>query len=171
MSLLTSLSDYIPFTFVFRNWPSTDFQSPDTIAYDVVSKILLADTPRELRKQLKEELRGVDYNKAMAQATLHYLQDAIKARTQMSRAAANALTKAKDAAVDISGENPVYVTLVTLGVLAVFAPCVLEALGFGGLGPMKGSFAAVWHRTYAAHVAKRTLSIYLHKMRLAGKMT
>ncbi|KIW95157.1 uncharacterized protein Z519_03741 [Cladophialophora bantiana CBS 173.52] len=69
---------------------------------------------------------------------------------------AGAIKKAYDKAYDIASEftrdHPVLaaaiLTLVAIGILVYLAPWVIEALGFGELGPIEGSFAAFWQSTF-----------------------
>lgn len=70
------------------------------------------------------------------------------------------LTEAKGAAIGFAKEHPAYAVLIALGILAVLMPWALEILGFGELGPIEGSFAAAWQRTYADYVLKDPLFSY-----------
>lgn len=76
------------------------------------------------------------------------------------KAASDALTKVQGAAIGFAKEHPAYATLIALGILAVLMPWALEILGFGELGPIEGSFAAAWQRTYADYVPKDPLFSY-----------
>ena len=50
----------------------------------------------------------------------------------------DAFDKAIDAAVEFVKDNPIFCTLVALGILVILAPWAIEALGFGELGPIEG---------------------------------
>jgi ElaB/YqjD/DUF883 family membrane-anchored ribosome-binding protein len=80
-----------------------------------------------------------------AAAILSALETVLKAGSEMNAAMQEAYEKACDAAKAIEGfaaEHPiataVFCTVIALGVLVVLAPYVVEALGFGELGPVAG---------------------------------
>jgi hypothetical protein len=50
----------------------------------------------------------------------------------------DAFEKATGAAIEFAKEHPVYFTIITLGVLVILAPWVIEALGFVEAGIVKG---------------------------------
>ncbi|KAJ6003000.1 hypothetical protein N7451_005547 [Penicillium sp. IBT 35674x] len=144
--------------------PPVDGRSPESIASDIVTKILNADSVESLRKQLKEELSIESWSEAIAEAILAGLENAIKAGTEMAKAAADAAAKSKDAAIDFATDHPAYATLIALGILALLMPWALEIIGFGELGPIEGSFAAAWQRTFAGYVPKRSLFGYFQRL-------
>ncbi|KAL4909234.1 hypothetical protein BDW74DRAFT_146219 [Aspergillus multicolor] len=167
MSLLQPILDCIfgaktPLTTNIIN--TTTSRSPESIASDIVTKILNADCPYTLHKELNDEISTTGWTEAIAKATLHGLENAIKAGAKMAKAASDALAQAKDAAIDFSTEHPVYATLIALGILAVLTPWMLEILGFGELGPIEGSFAAGWQSIYAGYVPKRALFTYFQRL-------
>lgn len=82
----------------------------------------------------------------------------------MAKAASDALTQAEGAAIGFAKEHPAYATLIALGILAALMPWVLEILGFGGLGPIDGSFAAAWQSKYAGYVPKGSLFSYFQRL-------
>ncbi|CAI7576435.1 unnamed protein product [Penicillium viridicatum] len=135
----------------------TDLRSPESIASAIVTKILNAEDPYLLHKELKEEISTDNWTDAIAQAILHGLENAIKSGAEMARAASDAATQCRNAAVGFATEHPVYATLIALGILALLTPWALEILGFGELGPIEGSFAAAWQRKYAGYVPKNAL--------------
>lgn len=55
-------------------------------------------------------------------------------------------------------------TVIALGVLAIVAPWILEALGFAELGPVEGSFAALWQARYAGYVPKGSLFSFFQRL-------
>ncbi|KAL6229541.1 hypothetical protein BDW75DRAFT_245628 [Aspergillus navahoensis] len=136
---------------------------PESIASDIVTKILTADCPYTLHKELNDQISTTSWTESIAKATLHGLENALKAGTKMAKAAADAVAQAKEAAVGFATEHPVYATLIALGVLAVLTPWILEVLGFGELGPIEGSFAARWQSTYGGYVPKRALFGYFQR--------
>ncbi|KAJ5543318.1 hypothetical protein N7535_005746 [Penicillium sp. DV-2018c] len=123
-----------------------------------------AETPYSLHKQLNEEISTNGWSDAIAKATLRGLENAIKAGAEMARAAAEAAAQSKDAAIEFATDHPVYATLLALGILALLTPWALEILGFGDLGPIPGSFAAAWQRTYAGYVPKKALFGYFQRL-------
>ncbi|KAJ5961757.1 hypothetical protein N7501_006698 [Penicillium viridicatum] len=144
--------------------PPTDPRSPESIASAIVTKILNAEDPYLLHKELKEEISTDNWTDAIAQAILHGLKNAIKSGAEMARAASDAATQCRNAAVGFTTEHPVYATLIALGILALLTPWALEILGFGELGPIEGSFAAAWQRKYAGYVPKDALFGYFQRL-------
>ncbi|KAL4979013.1 hypothetical protein BDW66DRAFT_128354 [Aspergillus desertorum] len=146
------------------NTKSTASRSPENIASEIVAKILTADCPYALHKELNDQISTTGWTEVIAKATLHGLENAIKAGAKMAKAAADAVTQAKEAAIGFATEHPVYATLIALGVLAVLTPWILEVLGFGELGPIEGSFAARWQSTYGGYVPKGALLGYFQRL-------
>lgn len=134
------------------------------VASDIVNILLTGETHEAIQKRLKEQVDTNGWSESIAQAILHGLSDAIKAGAEMAGPAADALTKAKEAAVEFAKEHPVFAILLALGVLAVLAPWVLEILGFGELGPIAGSFAARWQSTYSGYVPRGALFTYFQRL-------
>jgi hypothetical protein len=144
--------------------PPADPRSPESIASDILTKILNADTPESLNKQLSEVISTDGWSDAIAAALLHGLENAIKTGAEMAQAAADAVAQSKDAAISFAKDHPVYATLLALGVLALLTPWALEILGFGELGPIEGSFAAAWQRRWAGYVPKKALFGYFQRL-------
>ncbi|KAI3113865.1 hypothetical protein CBS147330_9815 [Penicillium roqueforti] len=144
--------------------PSTSSRSPESVASSIVTKILTAEDPYELHKHLNEEISTNGWSDAIASATLHGLENAIRAGAEMARAAADAATQSKNAAFDFVTDHPVYATLIALGILALLTPWALEIIGFGDLGPIEGSFAAAWQRQFAGYVPKKALFGYFQRL-------
>lgn len=144
--------------------PATDSRSPDSLASDIVNIILTADTPYNIHKQINERINTESWSETIAIALLHGLESAIKTGTHMAKASADALTQAKDAAIEFAENHPVYATLIALGILAILVPSALEILGFSELGPIEGSFAAAWQSRYAGYVPKGSLFSYFQRL-------
>jgi hypothetical protein len=142
----------------------TDSRGPASVASDILNIILEASTPYDLHKQLSERISTESWSEAIATALLNGLENAIKAGTQMAKAASDALVQAKDAAIGFAEGHPVYATLIALGILAILMPWALEVLGFGELGPIEGSFAAGWQSRYAGYVPKGSLFSYFQRL-------
>ncbi|KAJ5823422.1 hypothetical protein N7447_005762 [Penicillium robsamsonii] len=139
-------------------------RSPESIASTIVTKILNADTPYSLHKEVSEELSAEGWSDAIAQAILRGLENAVKAGADMAQAASDAAAKSKNAAVGFATDHPVYATLIAMGMLALLTPLALEMLGFAESGPVAGSFAAAWQRTYRGYVPKKTLFGYFQRL-------
>ena len=97
-------------------------------------------------QNLEEELRNVihteDWYESLAKGVLDHLIYALKTSKVMGKAMKKAFDKASSAATDFAQKHPVYtaaiITIIAIGVLVVITPWVVEALGFGELGPIEG---------------------------------
>ncbi|EED23179.1 conserved hypothetical protein [Talaromyces stipitatus ATCC 10500] len=138
--------------------------SPASIASDILTIILAADSPYTLHKHLNERLSTESWSEDIATALLLGLENAIKTGAQMAKASLDALAQAKDTAIGFAEDHPVYATLIALGILAILMPWALEILGFGDLGPIEGSFAALWQSKYAGYVPKKSLFSYFQRL-------
>ncbi|KAF6831264.1 hypothetical protein CPLU01_06821, partial [Colletotrichum plurivorum] len=56
------------------------------------------------------------------------------------------------------------VTVVALGMLVVVAPWVVEALGFGPVGPNPGTWAGKWQDRYSEYVPKGSLFTFFKRL-------
>lgn len=140
------------------------------IAADVLTTILTTDTIDEItKKKLDETVGEYGWTQEIGKAILHGLVEAIKAGAEMAEPAKNAIERATAAAVGFAKEHPVYFTIIALGVMVILAPWVIEALGFGELGPIEGSFATIWQRTYAGYVPKGSLFSYFQRLGMTWK--
>ncbi|KAL3477115.1 hypothetical protein BJX99DRAFT_257804 [Aspergillus californicus] len=146
--------------------PTPNLYTPEIIAIKIVNKILAADTPANLHKALNDEDHPSCWYHPIAKAILYDLASTIKNEAYMAQVAADARTKAEDAAIDFDAEHPIYNTVLSIGVLAVLAPWVLEILGFEELGLDEGSFAAAWQKTYRDYVKEEALFRYLQMLRV-----
>ncbi|KAJ5946114.1 hypothetical protein N7454_002953 [Penicillium verhagenii] len=162
--MFQSILDCIFGTLAADPLPPSTGRSPESIASDIVTMILNAESPESLRKQLKEEMYITSWSEEIGKAILHGLEDAIKAGTEMAQAAADAAAKCKDAAIGFATEHPVYATLIALGILVLLMPWALEIIGFGELGPIEGSWAAGWQARYAGYVPKGALFGYFQRL-------
>ncbi|GME54599.1 hypothetical protein C8Q74DRAFT_726388 [Neofusicoccum parvum] len=139
----------------------------DAVAQDFVDTLLTAERKD---KDLEEKLDSVvgtsgwNWKEGFAKAVLNKLEQAIKIGAQMSGTMKEALEKATGAASEFARDHPVYFTLIALGVLVILTPWVIEALGFGELGPIEGSFAAAWQRSFAGYVPKGALWTYFQRL-------
>lgn len=125
---------------------SADFDSaPETRNEDIADEFVSALFRAEKRgKELDDRLDkivGIDgwnWKETLGKAILAKLEHAIAIGVQMSSAMRDAMEKSIVAAKDFAEKHPAYATLIAIGVLVVLSPWVIEALGFGELGPIEG---------------------------------
>ncbi|OJD34173.1 uncharacterized protein BKCO1_25000139 [Diplodia corticola] len=157
------------------------------IADRFVETLLKAEKPgKSLDDELKDVMgtTGMNWREKLGKTILAKLERAIVIGAQMSSGMKEALDKSIAAAEGFAKEHPVYTTLIAIGVLAVLSPWVIEALGFGELGPIGGeivlgeqdmsfwlttsfcigSFAAAWQRSYAGYVERGTLFAFFQRV-------
>lgn len=95
---------------------------------------------------LEEELRNIVHTEnwygTLAKGVLDHLIYALKTSKVMGNAMKKAFDKASSAAREFAQKHPVYtaaiITVIAIGVLVLITPWVVEALGFGELGPIEG---------------------------------
>ena len=113
---------------------------------DNVVAILLTTslTGPALHMQLDSVVGASGWRSNMAKYVLDKLTAALQAsHERLGPTIRSAYHRAWEAAQSIEGfviEHPVMCTVIALGVLAVVAPWVLEALGFAELGPVQGTY-------------------------------
>ncbi|CAI7568232.1 unnamed protein product [Penicillium glandicola] len=81
--------------------PPADPRPRESIASAIVTKILTADTPYSLHKQVNEEISIDSWTETLAKAILQGLENAIKSGANMARAASDAAAQSKTAAVQL----------------------------------------------------------------------
>ena len=123
---------------------TSDLRTAAEVAEDVVSTILRTSiTGPALQMRLDSTVGTYGWSENVAKWVLNKLSRALQAtHEKLGPAVQDAYVKACAAANSTQGfviEHPIMSTVVTLGVLAVIAPWVLEALGFGELGPVAGT--------------------------------
>ncbi|CAN9155322.1 unnamed protein product [Alternaria alternata] len=137
---------------------------------DNVIAILLTTslTGPALHMQLDSVVGASGWRSNMAKYVLEKLTAALQAsHERLGPTIRSAYHRAWEAAQSIEGfviEHPVMCTVIALGVLAVVAPWVLEALGFAELGPVQGTFASWWQSAYAGLVPKRSLFSFFQRL-------
>jgi hypothetical protein len=111
----------------------------NNVAADVLSALFNAEKPgADLKKTTQEIVGAYGWTENIARAILNGLVKAVEDGAHMGQAMTEALKKAAAEAKDFVCEHPVLCTVIALGILAVLAPWVLEALGFAELGPVEG---------------------------------
>lgn len=146
-------------THVNEDKPITDVKSPpaqpseEEIAASILSTLFTAEkSGHDLERTLQDIVHSCGWYEGLAKRVLDLLVDALKTGKAMAGAMKEAYDKAAAIASDFVHKNPVLTaviaTVVAIGILAILAPWAVEALGFGELGPIEGSFAAWWQSTF-----------------------
>jgi ElaB/YqjD/DUF883 family membrane-anchored ribosome-binding protein len=113
--------------------------------------------------QLDSVVGASGWRSNMAKYVLEKLTAALQAsHERLGPTIRSAYHRAWEAAQSIQGfviEHPVMCTVIALGVLAVVAPWVLEALGFAELGPVQGTcyFKTCVSALFIAHFQSRRM--------------
>ncbi|KAF2116501.1 hypothetical protein BDV96DRAFT_630885 [Lophiotrema nucula] len=135
-----------------------DTRTAEEVAGELVHAILEAKkSDRALSKELNDIVGDYGWTERVAEWTLNKLKPVLK----------EALDKTWEVAKEIEGfvqEHPVMCTVIALGVLVMVAPWAIEALGFGELGPVEGSYAALWQSRYAGYVPKGSLFSFFQRL-------
>ena len=123
----------------YAKYTDTETRSTQAIATDVMNALLSAEKKgRDLERTLQNIVGEYGWTENIAKAILDALEKVLKNAAPMAQAMKDAFDKATSAAVDFAREHPVYCTIIALGILVILAPWVIEALGFGELGPIEG---------------------------------
>ncbi|OCL04818.1 hypothetical protein AOQ84DRAFT_399893 [Glonium stellatum] len=140
-------------------------RTDEDIASDVLSTLYHAEKEgHNLDQELQDIVGAYGWTEDIAKAILVGLEAALKNGASMGQAMKNAFDRAINAAEEFVEDHPVFCTLVALGILVVLAPWAIEALGFGELGPIEGSFAAAWQSRYARYVPKGSLFSFFQQL-------
>ncbi|KAL1792285.1 hypothetical protein ACET3X_008792 [Alternaria dauci] len=148
--------------------PSNPRPAAET-ANDVVATLLTTSLiGPALHMHLDSVVGAAGWRSNMAKYVLEKLTAALQAsHEKLGPTIRSAYQRAWEAAQSIEGfviEHPVMCTVIALGVLAVVAPWVLEALGFAELGPVQGTFASWWQSSYAGLVPKNSLFSFFQRL-------
>lgn len=167
-------ADFTPSTYTSSSEKVSLLHSPTTrpetqIANNVVATLLTTSvTGQALRMHLDSLVGAYGWRQNLAQYILDNLAQALQASHEKLGATIHAAyLRAWEAAQSVEGfvvEHPVMCTVIALGVLAIVAPWILEALGFAELGPVEGSFAALWQARYAGYVPKGSLFSFFQRL-------
>ncbi|OCL07168.1 hypothetical protein AOQ84DRAFT_342164 [Glonium stellatum] len=139
--------------------PITDLKSPpaqpteEEIATSIISALFAAEKPgHDLERTLQDIVHSCGWYEGLAKRVLDLLENTIKCGKDMVGAMKEADDKAAAEASDFVHEHPiltdVIITVIAIGILVILAPWAVEALGFGELGPIEGTFAAWWQSTF-----------------------
>jgi hypothetical protein len=159
---------------IVKEQPSLDFthekhpQTTESLAADILSTLYAADTNDEhLTQRLQDVVHETGWYEDLAAAVLTGLENALKAEAPMGQAMKDAYEKATQIVADVfefAKEHPVFCTVVALGILVILAPWAIEAVGFGELGPIEGTFAAWWQSRYAGYVPAGSLFSFFQRL-------
>jgi ElaB/YqjD/DUF883 family membrane-anchored ribosome-binding protein len=148
-------------------------RSAQEISAEVVELLRTAEkNGPALQRRVRDVVGEQGWTENIARAIVGGLETVIKeGREKVGPALAEAIEKAEDAAKAVfafSKEHPYLVagfaTIVAIGVLVLVAPWVVEALGFGELGPIADTFASWWQSTYAGFVPKGSLFSFFQRL-------
>jgi hypothetical protein len=146
---------------------TTDPRTPESVPEKVVSTLINAEKPgRNLEARLDAIVGTQGWTEKIAEWTLQRMEQVLKAGKSLGPAVKEAMDKAMAVLETVEGfvkEHPVMCTVIALGVLVILAPWAVEALGFGELGPIEGTFAAAWQSRYAGYVPKGSLFSFLQR--------
>ncbi|KAF7504778.1 hypothetical protein GJ744_001711 [Endocarpon pusillum] len=127
--------------------------SEEERAASILSTLLSAEkSGQDLDRRLQAIVGSCGWYEGLAKRVLDGLVAVVKSGAAMSGAMKEASDKASAAASDFVHQHPVFTAavavVVAIGILVLLAPWAVEALGFGELGPVEGSFAAWWQSTF-----------------------
>jgi hypothetical protein len=93
----------------------------------------------DLRVHVDEIVQTSSWTEKLAESLLDQLAKGLRNEMKMGGALKDAFNKAVAAATKFARDHPAYCTLIALGILVILLPWVIEALGFGELGPIEGT--------------------------------
>lgn len=110
---------------------------------EVIKTIITAEKGGPLlRSQLKDIIGAGTWKETIAKGILFNLEQVIrKGSNTLGRALQEAIQVADEAVKEIfhfAADHPVLCTVIAIGILVLLAPWLIEALGFGELGPIEG---------------------------------
>ncbi|KAF9880648.1 hypothetical protein CkaCkLH20_01690 [Colletotrichum karsti] len=122
---------------------------------------------KDLERRLKNVVTANSWTESFAKLILSGVEGLVQHRDTIGQVVKEAMDKSADLAQEIFGfakEHPVFVTIIAIGILVLIAPWVLEALGFGELGPIAETFASWWQARYAGFVPKGSLFSFFQRL-------
>ncbi|PBP24193.1 hypothetical protein BUE80_DR004911 [Diplocarpon rosae] len=127
--------------------------SEDDLATSILQTILSTEkTGSALEVQLESLVHANSWTSSLAQHLLDSLVHALNSGARMSGVMKEAFDRSSAVVEHFVAEHPVLVpvvvTLVAIGILVLLVPWAVEALGFADLGPVEGSWAALWQSTF-----------------------
>ena len=117
-------------------------RSDDDTAAKIVDKIYSAEkSSSALKTELHNIVLANGWSEYLAEAVLSTLESALRAGRAMGPVMKNAYDRAVEEAMKVKefvDANPLFFSLIALGVIALLTPWLLEALGFGLDGIIEG---------------------------------
>lgn len=172
MNWLTSCFSHLPYgRYLYAHSPTAK-DGIHVQSTTIVATLLEAEKPGQaLKRRLDDVVAASGWTEHIAEAVLNNLVQAIRACQHAGTAMTEALEKSTAAAVDFAHEHPLYATVIALGVLVVLAPWVIEALGFGELGPVQGGYHSSTFLAIINHSSRlscRRMASEICRLRSAG---
>ena len=120
-------------------------EKDEQLATDIFTILVTADkNDRTLRARVNNMVGATSWSETLAKCMLDKLEAAIKNSAAMGEAMKKCFDKASREAEQFIREHPVFAaavaTIVAIGILVLILPWVVEALGFGELGPSGGQY-------------------------------
>ncbi|KZL74389.1 hypothetical protein CI238_04415 [Colletotrichum incanum] len=126
----------------------------------------------DLERRLKNIVTVNSWTEELAKYILQGVEALVRHRDTIGQIVRGAMDKSTDAAESIfefAKDHPVFVTIIAIGILIIIAPWVLEALGFGELGPVADTFASWWQARYVGYVPKGSLFSFFQRLGMVWK--
>ncbi|KAK1675163.1 hypothetical protein BDP55DRAFT_728951 [Colletotrichum godetiae] len=127
-------------------------------------------------KYLERRLRNIvtvnSWTEELAKYILSGVEGLVRHRDTIGQVVRETVDKSAEAAESVfefAKEHPVFMTIIAIGVLVIIAPWVIEALGFGELGPIADTFASWWQARYAGYVPKGSLFSFFQRLGMTWK--
>jgi hypothetical protein len=105
---------------------------------------------RDLERKIKDIVKTSGWTENVARYTLDKLVEALVQGAPMGQTLKDTFEKARDEALKFAKDHPLLVTVIALGICVILLPYVIEALGFGALGPSEGNPDSVYQVKYDA---------------------
>ncbi|KAI3391561.1 hypothetical protein diail_7155 [Diaporthe ilicicola] len=148
-------------------------RAPEDAADDFIDILRISEKGgKDFERRLKNVVSVDSWTEDVAMYILQGVEALVQHHYTVGEVVRDAINKSTDAAeaiFDSAKDHPVLVTIVALGVLAIIAPWVLEALGFGELGPVADTFASWWQARYAGYVPKDSLFSFFQRLGMVWK--
>lgn len=131
---------------IVEKQPGVITEQPVRSAHDAAGEFIdILRTAEKGGKNLERRLRNIvtvnSWTEELAKYILRGIEYLVQHRDSIGQVVRDAMDKAIEAAesaFQFAKDHPVFVTLIAIGVLVLVSPWVLEALGFGELGPVAG---------------------------------
>ncbi|KAF8865793.1 hypothetical protein BDZ45DRAFT_668225 [Acephala macrosclerotiorum] len=125
----------------------------EELAADILNTLFTFEKSSDaLNIHLKSIISTTSWTESLARRILDGIVAALDSGKVVVGAMKETYDRVKDVAEEFVKEHPVLtaviVTVIAIGILVVLIPWAVEALGFGELGPIEGSFAAWWQSTF-----------------------